>query len=307
MELTLSSHEPVKIHYDFEELLKIKTEIRPENIKDTERVILKRLKYFRLDKNSVFEGKPDDHKSHQENSNNENESKQVKSVHKNIGSLAEQHQNIVTPNKAIPIRKQMERTPPKERKKQPLEMTPEVNQKCTPHKSGAESSPKISHSPPSNNKCETDPHRLKQRNKQIDYGYRTIGYIRYRLTVPKTERQREHPKTPRKNQACSKRSWDGQIKKWRRDLHKWDPQNPYLSELYLSNDILCSIYGDTPEMPYIIEQLKEQIEDLKTGVQRYDEYSDENDNTSSSPFLSSDSESIPDQIVKSPTVRMLVF
>eukprot|EP01003_Olkasia_polycarbonata_P003199 NODE_1792_length_490_cov_139.757370_g1714_i0.p3 GENE.NODE_1792_length_490_cov_139.757370_g1714_i0~~NODE_1792_length_490_cov_139.757370_g1714_i0.p3 ORF type:complete len:148 (-),score=45.46 NODE_1792_length_490_cov_139.757370_g1714_i0:47-466(-) len=32
----------------------------------------------------------------------------------------------------------------------------------------------------------------------------------------------EHPATPKANQKCSKRSWDGQLKKWRRALHKWD-------------------------------------------------------------------------------------
>jgi hypothetical protein len=31
------------------------------------------------------------------------------------------------------------------------------------------------------------------------------------------------PRTPDKNQQCSKRSWDGQVRKWRRALHQWDP------------------------------------------------------------------------------------
>jgi hypothetical protein len=70
-----------------------------------------------------------------------------------------------------------------------------------------------------------DEQRLVQRQKQIDYGYRTVGYLRYRLLVPKEKRKPEHPRTPKKAQGCSKRSWDGQLKKWRRDLHLWDPDN----------------------------------------------------------------------------------
>lgn len=35
-------------------------------------------------------------------------------------------------------------------------------------------------------------------------------------------RTKEHPRTPDKTQVCSKRSWDGQISKWRRQLHAFD-------------------------------------------------------------------------------------
>lgn len=35
-------------------------------------------------------------------------------------------------------------------------------------------------------------------------------------------RPKEGPWTPRKDHKCSKRSWDGQIKKWRRQLHAFD-------------------------------------------------------------------------------------
>ena len=39
-----------------------------------------------------------------------------------------------------------------------------------------------------------------------------------RTSVPK------HPETPDVKQICSKRSFDGQVKKWRRELHFWDPE-----------------------------------------------------------------------------------
>lgn len=70
---------------------------------------------------------------------------------------------------------------------------------------------------------ETDSHRLEQRQKQIDFGKNTIGYERYVVLVPRELRSKDQPVTPDKNQKCSKRSWDGQVRKWRRLLHAWDP------------------------------------------------------------------------------------
>lgn len=37
------------------------------------------------------------------------------------------------------------------------------------------------------------------------------------------QRSKVHPRTPDIRQVCSKRSWDGQIRKWRRLLHEFDP------------------------------------------------------------------------------------
>eukprot|EP00727_Mastigamoeba_balamuthi_P000088 m51a1_g10076 hypothetical protein (324) ;mRNA; r:39525-40967 len=71
---------------------------------------------------------------------------------------------------------------------------------------------------------EKDEKRLSQRQKQIDYGKNTLGYARYLAEVPREKRTREQPWTPDKAQMCSKRSWDGQIRKWRRMLHQWDPE-----------------------------------------------------------------------------------
>ena len=64
-----------------------------------------------------------------------------------------------------------------------------------------------------------------KRAKQIGYGKATLGYVRYRHLVPPPTREPGHPRTPRVDQRCSKRSWDGQVRKWRRGLHAWDPQS----------------------------------------------------------------------------------
>lgn len=36
-------------------------------------------------------------------------------------------------------------------------------------------------------------------------------------------RSKKDPRTPDKHNSCSTRSWQGQVKAWRRALHKWDP------------------------------------------------------------------------------------
>ncbi|EQC34091.1 hypothetical protein SDRG_08301 [Saprolegnia diclina VS20] len=74
---------------------------------------------------------------------------------------------------------------------------------------------------------ETDPHKLAQRQKQIDFGKNTIGYDRYTQLVPRSERKQGlHPSTPDKTQAISKRMWDGRVRVWRSALHFWDPETP---------------------------------------------------------------------------------
>jgi len=90
---------------------------------------------------------------------------------------------------------------------------------------------------------EEDPRRLEQRQKQIDYGKNTAGYQAYTDAIPKNKRKRDNPKTPNKFQSCSKRSWDGQIRKWRRSLHLYDPPGTASP----SDDVLMNEAGDQQE------------------------------------------------------------
>ncbi|GFW66298.1 oocyte-specific histone RNA stem-loop-binding protein 2 [Trichonephila clavipes] len=74
-------------------------------------------------------------------------------------------------------------------------------------------------------KCyETDPCVLERRQKQIDYGKNTKGYKLYLQAIPKFRRGPDDIVTPKKHIQYSRRSWDSQIKIWRRRLHEWDPR-----------------------------------------------------------------------------------
>uniref|UniRef100_H3GRU1 Histone RNA hairpin-binding protein RNA-binding domain-containing protein n=1 Tax=Phytophthora ramorum TaxID=164328 RepID=H3GRU1_PHYRM len=76
---------------------------------------------------------------------------------------------------------------------------------------------------------EADPHRLAQRQKQIDYGKNTIGYDLYCAQVPRHQRRPgRHPTTPDKTKKMGKKVFDGIVRKWRQALHKYDP--PELAE-----------------------------------------------------------------------------
>jgi hypothetical protein len=76
---------------------------------------------------------------------------------------------------------------------------------------------------------ETDPHRLAQRQKQIDYGKNTIGYDRYCADVPRHKRRPgRHPMTPDKTKKVGKKVFDGMVRRWRQALHQYDP--PELEE-----------------------------------------------------------------------------
>jgi len=97
-------------------------------------------------------------------------------------------------------------------------------------------------------KLETDPHRLEQRQKQITLGKITAGYKRYLRLVPKELRSRGEPATPNPHQVCSKRSWDGQLNKWRRQLHDYDPPEGEDAEAFKPEPTSCKIIYDKDEL-----------------------------------------------------------
>jgi len=69
---------------------------------------------------------------------------------------------------------------------------------------------------------ESDERRLAARQKQLDIGMNTDGYRRYMSSTSTENRTKVHPRIPDIHQVCSKRSWDGQVRKWRRQLHDYD-------------------------------------------------------------------------------------
>lgn len=77
---------------------------------------------------------------------------------------------------------------------------------------------------------------LRKRQKQINYGKVTGEYQRYVLEVPRKKRQAYHPKTPNKFRKCSRRKFDGLVKKWRKLLHAYDEDPEQLEDMRNSID-----------------------------------------------------------------------
>jgi len=155
-----------------------------------------------------------------------------------------------------------------------------------------------------------DDQRLVQRQKQIDYGYRTVGYVRYRLLVSKDGRKPDHPRTPKKAQGCSKRSWDGQLKKWRRDLHLWDPDNLEAFRALLNSEVVETLVTANPELEDVVRAVREKLDNPNMKISDDDEDSDDDlmPSYSTTPLVKSGEEN---QVISEPNkpkaARTLIF
>lgn len=76
--------------------------------------------------------------------------------------------------------------------------------------------------PPKKAQFISDPDILARRQRDLNKAKDSHVYARYERAIPKSSRQRGiHPRTPNKYDNVSRRSWDAQVRLWKKSLHVW--------------------------------------------------------------------------------------
>ncbi|CAJ0587117.1 unnamed protein product, partial [Mesorhabditis spiculigera] len=101
----------------------------------------------------------------------------------------------------------------------------------------------------------TDVLVLERRTKELEKAKDKSVYKRYAEEVPKTDRVKGmHPKTPNKLLNYSRRSWDVQVRRWKRELYVWageEPTDSANSSFCCSDSPYYAVYDASPFCPYI--------------------------------------------------------
>lgn len=80
------------------------------------------------------------------------------------------------------------------------------------------------------------------------------------------KREKHHPRTPDKYGNYSKRAWDGIVRVWRKELHKWDPVPNNES------DSIENKYKDIEDLNKIESELEDLQKELSIETEELEEY-----------------------------------
>jgi len=130
---------------------------------------------------------------------------------------------------------------------------------------------------------ETDNHRLNQRQKQIDFGKNTPGYLNYVSEVPIDTRSKADPWTPDIHKKYPKRVWDVIVRTWRRQLHKYDLDAS--STLFIDSE--PSSPSSSPSLNISMNSEDDPIDYINDAIQKFQQEDETEGQYDDAPFLPS--------------------
>ncbi|VDO36045.1 unnamed protein product [Brugia timori] len=109
---------------------------------------------------------------------------------------------------------------------------------------------------------------LLRRSKEIEKAKGKPVYAKYLAKVPRHARTKDMPKTPNKYISYSRRSWDKQVRVWKRRLYEWADEEPTQSCLSLnestSDDISDSEIVSSSPCTLMSDENKLSLDEIKS-------------------------------------------